>query len=173
MQVDNSLGDPFSASLLSQHVAGGYEATVRCIERVDPAEAVGILLKQGGKVRVVEYTEIDEKVRSATTENGSLLHHLANISHFCFSLDFICRVADQSWPLHLAHKKIGSIDNPDFKAWKYEFFIFDCLPFAKSVGAILTPREECFAPLKGSGDVDGPEAVRAALSTFYRKARST
>ena len=53
-------------------------------------------------------------------------------------------------------------------AWKFEEFIFDVLPLAQSVHALLFPRSECFAPLKNLYGEDSIETVREALLEFDR-----
>lgn len=54
-------------------------------------------------------------------------------------------------------------------AWKFEYFIFDVLPLASKVQALLYPREVCFAPLKNLTDNDSPATVQTALQNRDRQ----
>ncbi len=54
-------------------------------------------------------------------------------------------------------------------AWKFETFIFDLLPRAHKVGALLFPRETCFAPLKNFSGNDSPATVSEALQASDRR----
>jgi UDP-N-acetylglucosamine/UDP-N-acetylgalactosamine diphosphorylase len=48
-------------------------------------------------------------------------------------------------------------------AWKFEKFIFDLLPAAQKVDALVYPRESCFAPLKNFSGNDSFATVAEAI----------
>ena len=48
-------------------------------------------------------------------------------------------------------------------AFKFEYFIFDLLPFAEKVEVLLYPRELCFCPLKNAEGENSPKTVEKAL----------
>ncbi len=54
-------------------------------------------------------------------------------------------------------------------AWKFEKFIFDLLPYAKDVKALLFPRTVCFAPLKNAQGADSISDVQISLQHFDRE----
>ncbi len=161
--VDNPLADPFDPELIGHHHLTESEVTVKCIKRGDPNEKVGVMVETPRGVEVVEYSELPDQVRNSKLDNGALEYPCANISLFCFSLPFAERVALEELPLHLAHKKVKSIEG-EIMGWKFETFIFDVLPLAKKVTALVYPRERCFAPLKEANGAFGPDAVRQALA---------
>ena len=171
VQVDNPLIDPFDAALLSQHVEANNQVTIKCIERRDPSESAGVLVVKDGKTVVVEYSELPQEEKQALMDDGTLLHKYANMSNFCFSIDFIAESAKREWPLHPAHKrmrkvdKLGEIDS-HFMGWKFEKFIFDCLEHAERVSAVLYERRRCFAPLKNQDGEGNPDSVRRALHEY-------
>lgn len=177
--IDNPLADPFDAELIGYHARTQSEIVVKCIKRNDPKEKVGVIVRQNGKVTVVEYSEIDESERFATQQNGTLLHLCANLSLFSFSMDFIKThiVNDPTpLPLHAAFKAAKHLDPTGNSvlsdkpiAWKFEHFIFDVLPRANKINALLYPRETCFAPLKNFSGEDSIETVRAALESSDRR----
>ena len=168
--VDNPLADPFDAELIGFHAANGLEVTVKCTPKTNPNEKVGLLVKKNGKVAVVEYSEISQEELFATDARGGLKHCCANLSLFCFSLDFIKKVHQKQMPLHRALKAAKWLNDleetvysetPSF--WKFERFIFDLLEDSQKVKALLYPREECFAPLKNFTGPDSIADVQLAL----------
>jgi UDP-N-acetylglucosamine/UDP-N-acetylgalactosamine diphosphorylase len=174
--IDNPLADPFDVELVGFHERDGCDITVKCTPRRDIHEKVGVLVKVDGKAAVVEYTELSDDERKAHYTDGTLKHLCANLSLFCFSLDAIHKLNKQEMPLHLAHKAVKYVDktgqvvqagNP--MAWKFERFIFDVLPLAEHVKALLYPRTECFAPLKNFSGPDSPGTVQAALQEMDRR----
>lgn len=172
--IDNPLADPFDAALVGFHHRQQLDITIKCITRKEPEEKVGILIRNQGKVEVIEYSELPDIERYALNSNGGLKHPCANISLFCFSLDFIHKIQRQGSniqiPLHKAFKATKYLSDEGVTlmakepmAWKFEKFIFDVLPFAERVKALVYPREVCFAPLKNMQGADSVETVRNAL----------
>lgn len=170
--VDNPLADPFDAELLGFHSEQQADITLKCTEKVDPDEKVGLLVKQKRGCKVVEYSEMSELEKKARRPDGGLKHCCANLSLFCFSLAFIEQMVkrQQHLPLHKAWKASSYVDQDGHvhhsrepNAWKFERFVFDWLLFAEKVSALIYPRDECFAPLKNSKGADSPSTVRAAI----------
>ncbi|MBB65435.1 MAG: hypothetical protein CMO81_10265 [Waddliaceae bacterium] len=177
IQVDNPLSDPFDAKLLSFHVSKELDISVKCALRKDPEESVGILVEKDNRVAVVEYSEIDERERKLCDGKGQLIHRCANLSQFCFNLDFILKVAGQglaTMPLHIASKTSLSWEKESnekkIAVWKSEYFIFDVMAYSSKVAALLYSRKDCFAPLKNASGRDSIEEVRNALLQSDRKA---
>lgn len=170
--VDNPLADPFDAELFGFHARKGSDITVKCAEKNDPTEKVGVVVKKGDNFTVVEYSEMPDVEKQARNKDGSLKHRCANLSLFCFSMDFIQRTASQPdrMPLHKAWKAVKYLaadgttkqaDQPN--AWKFEAFIFDLLEETNKVSALLYPRNLCFAPLKNGVGADSLATVQTAL----------
>ena len=158
--IDNPLADPFDAELLGFHCQQAAEITLKCTEKKDPQEQVGLLVQQEDHSRVIEYSEIGEKEKQALDAKGQLQYRCANLSLFCLSMNFIQKVAAIELPLHRAWKK---------GAWKFETFIFDILPYATKVAALLYPRETCFAPLKNASGDQSLQTVQAAIQSRERE----
>ncbi len=163
--IDNPLADPFDAELIGFHHFEGVDVVMKCTARQNPRENVGVLIEMEDKVHVIEYSELPEAERIATDEKGRLKHIAANLSLFSFSMDFIKQISKEPLPLHIAHKTVEclGVKPKALNAWKFEKFIFDVLPLAMSVRALLYPREACFAPLKNDVGDDSPATVRDAL----------
>lgn len=176
--VDNPLADPYDSELIGFHVSSDSDITVKCTEKNFPKEPVGVLVKQNDRCIVVEYSELPEEEKIALHPNGKLKHCCANLSLFCFSMTFIKQMHDEGYtlPFHKAWKSAyylddegNTVQSKEPMAWKLETFIFDWLPYASKVAALLYPREECFAPLKNFSGPDSPDTVRAALQAADRK----
>jgi UDP-N-acetylglucosamine/UDP-N-acetylgalactosamine diphosphorylase len=170
--VDNPLADPFDAELVGFHQKQGVEITLKCTEKLQAEERVGVLVKQNQRCCVVEYSEMSTSEKKAYRKDGRLKHCCANLSLFCFSLSFIQRIVSEqlSLPLHKAWKAAQYVDEEGIShlstqpiAWKFETFIFDWLLYTQKVAALLYPREQCFAPLKNLTGLDSPDTVREAL----------
>lgn len=170
--IDNPLTDPFDAELIGFQARMQSEVVVKCIQRKEASENVGLLVRKNGKVEVVEYTELSQEEKMALNPDFSLKHICANISVFCLTMDFIKKIANQSLPWHLAFKAVPGAGNSEKMAWKFETFIFDILPFAEKVDALLYPREECFAPLKNFSGMNSPEMVAQCLINRDRRVLS-
>lgn len=166
--IDNPLSEPFDPELVGYHARTASSATLKCTPRRNSEEKVGVIVRQKDKPQVIEYTEIPEEERSALNADGTLKHLCANLSLFCFSMDFIETLSKKNLPLHKAYKK-AKAGNTEIMSWKFEYFIFDILPFAAKINALLYPRETCFAPLKNAEGQDSPATVQAALLTSDRK----
>lgn len=167
--IDNALADPFDAELLGYHARMQSDLIVKCTWKRSPQEKVGVLAKNDQQTVVVEYTEMDDSQKNAFTEQGELLYRCANLSLFLFTMDFIKQAATFSMPLHRSFKAAKSLGNSSM-AWKFEKFIFDCLPHANQVQALLYPREQCFAPLKNFEGEDSLLTVQKALMAYDKKA---
>lgn len=167
--VDNPLADPFDAELIGYAREHGCDIVIKTIKRKTADEPVGLLAKRKGHPAVVEYSEVSEDERKALDESGNMRFAYANISLFCFSMEFVHCAFEKGHeqPLHRAYKSIGqgviANANPLKKAWKFEYFIFDLLEYTAKIKALLYPREQCFAPLKNSSGEDSPATVQAAL----------
>lgn len=171
--VDNPLADPFDPELIGYQIRCKSDVVMKCIERTDPQENVGLIVKEQGKTTVVEYSEISDKCRLSRNDDGTLLYLCANISLFEFTMDFIAYLEKSKWklPLHKAFKAVKSIaihkdilKGPPF-AWKFETFIFDVLPAAAKVDVLMCKREMCFAPLKNASGQDSIKTVREAIKS--------
>lgn len=179
IMVDNPLADPFDAELLGYHLEHGDDVTIKCVLREDPAENLGVLVKNAGHVRIVEYTEVPEAERYARDERGKLKHLCGNVSLFCLSMQFVHDVAledDEVMPYHLAFKSVEyfnesgeTVKSNQPIAWKFEKYIFDMLARTDRVGVLVYPREFCFAPLKNKEGGSSCETVQKALLNYERE----
>ncbi|MES2199976.1 MAG: UTP--glucose-1-phosphate uridylyltransferase [Chlamydiota bacterium] len=150
IQIDNPLADPFDATFLGFHYRKGSEISIIAVTRESQGEKAGVIASDQGMCRIVEYTETLNRPFS-----------LLNTGLFCFSVDFIKQIAEKNveLPWHAAYKKIAS---GEF-VWKFEYFLFDVFPYAKTISVLVKPRSECFSPLKNAVGDKSLETVRRDL----------
>ncbi len=172
--VDNPLAAPFDFTLFGAHAASRNDVTAKTTLKEYPEEKVGILARYEGKTVVREYSELSQQEKEAKTEEGKLKYGIANLSLFTFSMPFIERMSRQELPLHRAEKAVKMFKNgeslfPELpNAYKFEEFIFDVLPLAERVQALLCPRSFTYAPLKNLKGADSISTVQKALLAFDR-----
>ena len=154
LPIDNPLADPFDAALCGEHALKNQDVTIKAIKRADPAEKVGVVVLQDGKVAVQEYSELPDHFDAP----------LAHTGLFCFSLSFVERIAQLELPWHLARKSYRG-----HKIWKFERFLFDVLSHTQKAGVLVYPREDVYAPLKNLEGHHSLETVQRALSAFDRR----
>ena len=142
IMVDNPLMDPLCPALLTP-ILEGIDVTAGTVERSSAEEQVGLFVEEEGKIRVVEYTELDALLREQKDSSGQLLFQWANMSTFGCSLRFVQRAATLSLPLHAAKKTVNGR-----QVWKGEYFIFDALPAAHTIALVPFDRRQSFAPVK-------------------------
>lgn len=176
IQVDNSLADPFDAELIGYHARQKVQVTLKATKRSSVDEKVGLVVEVDNRIAVVEYTELPQDEKEATNVDGSLQYQVANLSMFCFSMEFIallCSAPMEDFPLHLAHKPATILDESgqlqEIKSWKCERFIFDVLRFANKVSVLVYPRDRCYAALKNGVGADSLAEAQAALLNLDRR----
>lgn len=170
MTVDNPLADPFDCEIIGMHHRMENEISIKAVKKTKAEEKVGVLAENEGKLQVIEYTELSDKERTAI-ENGELKYGIANISQFCFDMNFIESVAHKNdrLPIHCVKKCVKAfnpLNNPSsiaLNAWKFEEYIFDVLAFSEKIYSLVYPREKVFAPLKNLEGEDSIKTVREAL----------
>jgi len=161
MPIDNPLALPFDPDLFGFHSAAGYDVSIQTVPRVSPEEKVGTLVKIDGKVSVAEYGEYP------APDFG-----YANIGLYTFSMPWMYQISQLELPLHPTMKAYKTHQDAEIPAmpnvWKFEEFIFDAFPYARSSGALVYERAHCFAPLKSEKGEGHLAQVQAALLAHER-----
>ena len=66
------------------------------MEKAFPEEAVGVVCKVGGRIQVVEYSEIPKEVSERRdADSGKLVFRAANICNHFFTTEFLRRVCEE------------------------------------------------------------------------------
>ncbi len=170
-QVDNPLVraiDPVFIGLHAHAEHSSGEVSTKVVRKTDPAEKVGILALAGGRISVIEYSDLPAELATALAPGGTLLYSAGNIAIHLISVDFVSRLnagGDFNLPFHRAIKKVACVDldsgnavSPDEpNAVKLETFVFDALPLADKSLVLETDRVEEFAPIKNAQGNDSAE----------------
>jgi len=174
-QVDNPLVRLADPIFLGHHLAAQAEMSVKVVEKTDPSENVGLVVRLAdGTHQCLEYSDLSTEIQEERAEDGGLLLRAGNIAIHAFSLPFLKEMAANPLPLHLARKEVlalnpGEVVAAPRQGVKFETFIFDALPRAKTSVVQLVERAEEFAPVKNRSGVDSITSSRAALMARDRR----
>lgn len=174
-QVDNPLVEIADSAFVGYHVLQKSEYTLKLCEKSDPYEKVGVPMRIGGKYRMVEYSEMTKKDCEKRL-NGVLYHRYGSPAIHVFDREFLEREADKNMPLHLAFKKIPTLDENGKKAvpsepngYKFEKFIFDLMPNARKVAFMAFDTKDEFSPVKNATGDDSPDSCKRDMMNKWRK----
>jgi len=132
------------------------EVIIKAVRRASADEKMGVIVQDHDRLRVVEYSEIPAPEFQALNPDGSIRLSIANTGLLSFNINFIQKMATDStiqMPLHKAIKQV-SVDKGTVSICKYEAFLFDLLNYTDSIGLLLYPRDQIFAPLKTPADLE-------------------
>jgi UDP-N-acetylglucosamine/UDP-N-acetylgalactosamine diphosphorylase len=179
-QVDNPLTQICDELLVGSHALAGSEMTTQVVRKRDPLERVGNVVSAGGRVQVIEYSDLPDDAARQKNPDGSLKLWAGNLAIHVMAADFLARCAKEpdSLPFHTAHKKVPSINlegqlvepvKPN--AIRFERFIFDLLPLARQALVVEADPAEAFAPVKNSDDeqTDNPRTSKAAMVALHAR----
>ncbi|QDT63038.1 UTP--glucose-1-phosphate uridylyltransferase [Calycomorphotria hydatis] len=176
-QVDNPTAivcDPIFLGLHQQH---NSQVSTKVLAKVNAAEKMGVVCEVDGKTQIVEYSDIPDDIAAKTDEDGELLLKWGNTAIHVFSRSFIETLCKEGTglPFHIANKKLphldqtGQVIKPETpNAFKFEKFIFDALPLAKTALVVETSRAREFNPVKNAEGNDSPATAKAALSALFK-----
>lgn len=169
-QVDNPLVKIADPVFVGLHQLRRADVSLKVCAKRDPEEGLGVVVRDGSRHRVVEYTELTREQKHERDADGGLRFRYGSVAIHVFDVPFLEREAQRDLPLHLAHKKVPYCDAAGLprrptepNAYKFEKFIFDVLPYAERVMLLAFPREEEFSPVKNATGLDSPETARRDL----------
>lgn len=170
--VDNLLIKYVDTLLLGLAIENGSKVATRTIIKNSPYENVGILCKKNGKVKVIEYTEIPEKIRLAVNSDGEIKYGESHIMCNLFNIEAIEKASSNELKYHIAEKKIKIKDNGnliDTECYKFEKFVFDTFCLFDNITVLRGKREEDFAPIKNLKGIDSPETAKNMYEQYMSK----
>ncbi len=183
-QVDNPLIQVIDPAFIGFHLKSKSEMSSKMIPKAYPGEKVGHFCRQGDRTVVIEYSDMPETMQAETAADGRLRYIAGSIAIHILDVGFVERMGGDSketaLPFHRALKKVpflnraGQMESPEEpNGIKFEMFVFDAVPFAKSPVIIETLREDDFSPVKNAQGIDSPETSRDdQLRQFARWARA-
>ncbi len=170
-QVDNPLVNIIDPYFLGFHILGKSEMSSKMIPKAYPLEKVGHFCISDGKLTVVEYSDLPAQYQQMLDDSGKLKFIAGSVAIHILDRDFVERLgrkgSELRLPFHRADKKIpyadenGNTVKPDKpNGIKFEMFVFDALPMAKSPVIIEGFRGDEFSPVKNAEGVDSPLTCR-------------
>jgi UDP-N-acetylglucosamine/UDP-N-acetylgalactosamine diphosphorylase len=168
-QVDNPLVRCIDPAFLGWHLLSGSEMSSKMVPKLYPEEKLGHFCVRGGKLVVIEYSDLPMALQRETDAQGRLRFLAGSIAIHVLDREFVRRTAAGAarLPWHLARKKIPTVDasgkpvRPDGpNGVKFEMFVFDALPLARNPIVVETRRRDDFSPVKNAEGVDSPRTCR-------------
>ena len=173
--IDNLLLKIADTTLIGLAIERNTQIATKSIIRNSPEEKVGAICKKNKKIKVVEYSEMSDEMKSKTNEDGELKYGESHIMCNLFSLKSLNILAKKKLPYHIAHKKSDYIDNNGSliksekpNVYKFETFIFDGWTYFNDIAVLRGKREEDFAPIKNKEGVDSPETAIELYNNFIK-----
>lgn len=161
-QVDNPLVILGDTLFLGLHLTENSDFSTKVIAKKNPEERVGVFVQEGNGLRLVEYSEMPDKLAEKQDKSGQLIFRYGNTAIHLLSLAFIKKATEIKLPYHAVKKQMKAW-NPDSQeeckqlVYKLESFIFDALPYARNPLLLEVVREEEFSPVKNAIGNDTPE----------------
>ena len=169
-QVDNPLVRCVDPAFIGWHLLRGSQMSSKMVTKAYPEEKLGHFCVQGGRLVVVEYSDLPMAMQRETEPDGRLRYGAGSIAIHVLDRDFVRHLArgeGVALPFHRADKKIPTVDTAGqpvqpakANGVKFELFVFDALPFAKNPLVIETSRADDFSPVKNAEGVDSPQTCR-------------
>ncbi|XP_034935842.1 UDP-N-acetylhexosamine pyrophosphorylase [Chelonus insularis] len=178
--VDNILIKVADPVFIGYCLSKNADCGVKCVEKTDANENIGVLCQIDGHYQVVEYSEISKETAQLRRSDGKLVFNGGNICNHYFTLDFlhdVCFTHETKMKLHVAKKKIPFVDDEGVRhkptspnGIKIEKFVFDVFEYSRNLVAWQEPRESEFSPLKNhdSAGVDCPSTARRHVLALHK-----
>jgi UDP-N-acetylglucosamine/UDP-N-acetylgalactosamine diphosphorylase len=175
-QVDNGLNPLCDPAFIGYHLQAKADMSSKVLTKRNPEEKVGIICKVGGKVGVVEYSDISKANMYATRPDGSLKFSAGSIAIHMIDVEFALRENKGGFklPYHIANKVIPYIDDAgkrvvpaEKNGIKFETFVFDALHDAANPVTLEVDRSSEFSALKNNTGEDSPQTVYRDLCNYY------
>lgn len=177
--VDNVLANFADPLLVGFGKSTNSDIVVKSVEKTDPKEKAGVFCKKNGRIGVIEYSEITNKMANMRNDYGSLVYGDLNALLHLFSLDSLFEICEKRLPYHTAYKKANYLSrNGEYiesevpNAYKFETFIFDSFEMLENVNVLRVKREDEFAPLKNAKGADSPETAKKLYTDYIIKKNS-
>lgn len=178
-QVDNPLLQVCQPALLGHHLLSGAEVTTQVVRKQEPGQKVGNVVRWQGRTRIIEYSDIPERLAAQRNAGGDLRFWAGSIAVHVFNREFLerCAAEAETLPFHRALKKVACLDEQGRRvqpaepnAIKFERFIFDLLPHAREAIVVEVDPALGFAAVKNAAPAltETPEWVQAAISRLHR-----
>lgn len=174
--VDNALLKMVDVTLLGMAIDKGVQIASKSVVKANPHERVGVFCKMNGHPKVIEYTELPEKMAEEVDSDGELKYGESHIMCNLYTIDAIEKISKETLMYHSAFKKNAYIDEngkeiipTEPNSYKFESFIFDAFEFFDDIAILRGKREDDFAPVKNKDGVDSPKTAKELYEKYWNK----
>ena len=174
--VDNALLKMVDVTLLGMAIDQGVQIASKSVVKANPHERVGVFCKMNGHPKVIEYTELPEKMAEEVDSDGELKYGESHIMCNLYTIDAIEKISKETLMYHSAFKKNAYIDEngkeiipTEPNSYKFEPFIFDAFEFFDDIAILRGKREDDFAPVKNKDGVDSPKTAKELYEKYWNK----
>ena len=174
--VDNALLKMADTILLGMAIEKKVQIASKSIVKTNPHERVGVFAKMNGHPKVIEYSEMPDKMAEEVDENGKLEYGEAHIMCNLYTIEAIEKISKETLIYHSAFKKNSYIDENGKEvipqkenSYKFESFIFDAFELFDDIAILRGKREEDFAPVKNKDGVDSPKTAKELYEKFWNR----
>lgn len=174
--VDNALLKMVDVTLLGMAKSQNVQIASKSVVKANPHERVGVFCKMNGHPKVIEYTELPEKMAEERDRHGELKYGESHIMCNLYTIEAIEKISNEILMYHSAYKKNSYIDEDgkevipeEPNSYKFESFIFDAFEFFDDIAILRGKREDDFAPVKNKDGVDSPRTAKELYEKFWNK----
>ena len=173
--VDNALLKMIDVTLLGMAIKKGVQIASKSVAKANPQERVGVFCKMNNHPKVIEYTELPEKMAEEVDSDGELKFGESHIMCNLYTIDAIEKISKEPLIYHTAFKKISYIDEngkevipTETNSYKFESFIFDAFELFDDIAILRGKREDDFAPVKNKEGVDSPKTAKELYEKYWQ-----
>ena len=174
--VDNALLKMADTILLGMAIDKKVQIASKSIVKANPHERVGVFAKMNGHPKVIEYSEMPEKMAEEVDNDGELKYGEAHIMCNLYTIEAIEKISKETLIYHSAFKKNSYLDEngrevipTEPNSFKFESFIFDAFELFDDIAILRGKREDDFAPVKNKEGVDSPKTAKELYEKFWNK----
>ena len=174
--VDNALLKMADTTLLGLAISENVQIASKSIVKANPHEKVGVFCKMNGHPKVIEYSELPEKMAEEVDSDGELKYGESHIMCNLFTIEAIEKISKEPLIYHSAFKKNSYMDEDgkevipkEPNSYKFEAFIFDAFELFDDIAILRGKREDDFAPVKNKDGVDSPKTAKELYERFWNK----
>ena len=174
--VDNAILKMADITLLGMAIDKDVQIASKSVVKANPHERVGVFCKMNNHPKVIEYSELPEKMAEEVDENGELKYGESHIMCNLFTIDAIEKISKEPLIYHSAFKKNSYIDEDgkevipeEPNSYKFEAFIFDAFELFDDIAILRGKREDDFAPVKNKEGVDSPKTAKELYEKYWER----
>ncbi len=174
--VDNVILKMTDTILLGMAIDKNVQIASKSVVKANPHERVGVFCKMNGHPKVIEYSELPEKMAEQVDTNGELRYGESHIMCNLFTIDAIEKISKEPLIYHSAFKKNSYINEDEQEvipnepnSYKFESFIFDGFELFDDIAILRGKREDDFAPVKNKEGVDSPKTAKELYEKYWER----